>query len=57
MKTDAENAIQFARSAPGVITALIGMGNSVHVAANLKPALLQPARLEEWSRLFTEREK
>jgi len=57
MKTDAENAIQFARSAPGLTTALIGMGNSVHVAANLKPALLEPARLDEWSRLFSEREK
>jgi len=57
MKTDAENAIQFARSAPGLTTALIGMGNSVHVAANLKPVLLQPARLEEWSRLFSERER
>jgi aryl-alcohol dehydrogenase-like predicted oxidoreductase len=57
MNTDAENAIQFARSAPGLTTALIGMGNSVHVAANLKLVLLQPARLEEWSRLFSERER
>lgn len=56
MKTDAENAIQFARSAPGLSTALIGMGNEEHVAANLKPALLQPAQLDEWTRLFTERE-
>ncbi len=56
MKTDAENAIQFARSAPGLTTALIGMGNKGHVAANLKPALLQPVRLDEWTRLFTERE-
>jgi aryl-alcohol dehydrogenase-like predicted oxidoreductase len=56
MKTDAENAIQFARSTPGLTTALIGMGNVVHVAANLKPALLLPARLDEWSRLFMERE-
>jgi aryl-alcohol dehydrogenase-like predicted oxidoreductase len=56
MKTDAENAIQFARSTPGLTTALIGMGNVVHVAANLKPALLLPARLDEWSRLFVERE-
>jgi aryl-alcohol dehydrogenase-like predicted oxidoreductase len=55
MRNDAENAIQFARSAPGITTALIGMGNEVHVAANLKPALLQPARLDEWSRLFSER--
>jgi hypothetical protein len=32
------------------------MGNKDHVAVNLKPALLQPARVEEWTRLFTERE-
>ena len=56
MKGDAENAIQFARSTPGITTALVGMGNSVHVAANLKPALVQPARLDEWSRLFTKKE-
>jgi aryl-alcohol dehydrogenase-like predicted oxidoreductase len=56
MKNDNENAIQFARSAPGLTTSLVGMGNKDHVAANLKPALLQPARLEEWARLFTERE-
>jgi len=56
MKNDNENAIQFARSAPGLTTSLIGMGNKDHVAANLKPALLQPARVEEWARLFTERE-
>jgi len=56
MKNDHENAIQFARSAPGLMTSLIGMGNKDHVAANLRPALLQPARAEEWGRLFTERE-
>jgi hypothetical protein len=32
------------------------MGNAIHVAANLKPALLQPARLDEWSRLFSKKE-
>ena len=56
MKTDAENAIQFARSTPGLTTSLVGMGNAVHVAANLKAALLPPARLDEWTRLFAKRE-
>lgn len=56
MKSDSENAIQFARSAPRVTTALIGMGHKEHVTANLKPALVPPARLDEWARLFTERE-
>jgi aryl-alcohol dehydrogenase-like predicted oxidoreductase len=56
MKTDAENAIQFARSTPGLTSSLVGMGNTVHVAANLKPALLPPAKPEEWVRLFADRE-
>jgi aryl-alcohol dehydrogenase-like predicted oxidoreductase len=53
MTTDAGNAIQFARSAPGVITALIGMGHAAHVSENLKPALVPPAPAEEWTRLFS----
>ncbi len=56
MKNDGENAIQFSRSAPGITTSLIGMGHPGHVAANLKPALLPPARLEEWQKLFSPRE-
>jgi predicted aldo/keto reductase-like oxidoreductase len=56
MQSDGENAIQFARSAPGLTTSLIGMGNELHVAANLKPALLQPTRLEDWQKLFSARE-
>jgi aryl-alcohol dehydrogenase-like predicted oxidoreductase len=53
MKNDSENAIQFARSTPGLTTSLIGMGHPEHVAANLKPALLQPTRLDDWQKLFT----
>jgi aryl-alcohol dehydrogenase-like predicted oxidoreductase len=56
MKNDSENAIQFARSAPGLTTSLIGMGHTEHVVANLKPALLQPTRLDDWQKLFTRRE-
>jgi aryl-alcohol dehydrogenase-like predicted oxidoreductase len=56
MKSDSENAIQFARSTPGLTTALIGMGHREHVTANLKPALVPPARPDEWARLFTGRE-
>jgi len=53
MKTDADNAIQFSRSAPGLITSLIGMGRKEHVAVNLKPALTNPTPQQEWKRLFT----
>jgi aryl-alcohol dehydrogenase-like predicted oxidoreductase len=56
MKSDHENAIQFARSAPGLTTSLIGMGHKEHVTANLKPALVPPARLDEWTRLFSEKD-
>ena len=56
MKEDSENALQFARSAPGITTSLVGMGHSEHVAANLRPALLPPTKLEDWQRLFTRRE-
>jgi aryl-alcohol dehydrogenase-like predicted oxidoreductase len=57
MKTDSENAIQFSRSAPGITTSLIGMGQPEHVTANLKPGLLPPARIEDWKKLFTTRER
>ncbi len=53
LSTDAENAIQFSRSAPGLITALVGMAQSEHVAANAKVGLAAPTAKEEWSRLFT----
>jgi len=55
LKTDAENAIQFSRSAPGITTSLVGMGHKEHVAANLKPALIPPSPVEEWSKLFVQR--
>ena len=57
MKNDAENAIQFSRSSPGLTTSLIGMGHREHVTANLKPALLPPAQVEDWKRLFVTRER
>jgi aryl-alcohol dehydrogenase-like predicted oxidoreductase len=53
MTTDAGNAIQFSRSAPGLITALIGMGHAEHVSENLKTALAPPTPPEEWTKLFT----
>ncbi len=48
----AANAIQFARSAPGLAVALIGMGRPEHVAENLKVAGLPPAPREQWEKLF-----
>ena len=54
LKSDAENAIQFSRSAPGISTSLIGMGHKEHVAPNLRPALIPPTPIEQWTKLFTE---
>jgi aryl-alcohol dehydrogenase-like predicted oxidoreductase len=54
MKTDGENAIQFARSAPGLSVALIGMGHTEHVAANLRAAAVSPIPSETWMNLFQE---
>lgn len=52
-KNDAESAIQFSRSAPGLTTSLIGMGRKEHVAANLEPARTSPTPPQEWKKLFT----
>jgi aryl-alcohol dehydrogenase-like predicted oxidoreductase len=51
-KSDGENALQFARSAPGLLTALVGMGQREHVEKNLKPALVPIARADVWESLF-----
>jgi aryl-alcohol dehydrogenase-like predicted oxidoreductase len=53
LRSDAENAIQFSRSAPGLSTALVGMAQREHVAANMKVALVSPTSKEEWIQLFT----
>src|SRR5215468_64268 len=50
--TDAEAAIQFVRSAPGIASALVGMSRKEHVEANLKVAARQLAKIEEWESLF-----
>jgi aryl-alcohol dehydrogenase-like predicted oxidoreductase len=42
LETDALRALQFARSAPGVTTALVGMGHAPHVRENLKLLEVHP---------------
>jgi aryl-alcohol dehydrogenase-like predicted oxidoreductase len=51
-KTDAQRAIQFVRSTPGVTTALIGMSQRSHAEENLMLAKVAPAPLEEFMKLF-----
>jgi aryl-alcohol dehydrogenase-like predicted oxidoreductase len=52
MNTDAERAIQFVRSTPGITTALVGMSRVEHVRANASLAGVPPASQEQFSKLF-----
>jgi aryl-alcohol dehydrogenase-like predicted oxidoreductase len=54
LQTDAQRAIQFTRSAPGLTTSLIGMSQLAHVEENLAVAKLNPATQQEFLRLFTQ---
>jgi aryl-alcohol dehydrogenase-like predicted oxidoreductase len=56
LATDAQTAVQFVRSAPGIATALIGMSNREHVEENLQLARLAPVLPEDFQRLFAEGE-
>ena len=53
LQNDAERALQFARSAPGIATALVGMSRTVHVEANARLVEVPPAGLEQFSKLFS----
>lgn len=53
LQSNAQRAIQFVRSTPGVTTALVGMSNLNHVEENLLLAKIAPATLSEYLQLFT----
>ncbi len=50
--SDSQRAIQFARSAPGVATALVGMGRVSHVDENLGVSRVPRATMEDYIKLF-----
>jgi len=52
LNTDAQRAIQFVRSSPGIGSALIGMKQVRHVEENLAVANVPPASLEQFMQLF-----
>jgi len=52
LATDAQRAIQFVRSTPGVTCALVGMSHKEHVEENLKTAGLPPLSPERYRTLF-----
>jgi aryl-alcohol dehydrogenase-like predicted oxidoreductase len=54
LATDAQRAIQFVRSTPGIGTALVGMKSVAHVEENAAVAAVAPLAGEQVKRLFTE---
>jgi aryl-alcohol dehydrogenase-like predicted oxidoreductase len=51
-KDNASLALQFARSVPGLTTALVGMSNVQHVKANAQLVSVEPASREQFLKLF-----
>jgi aryl-alcohol dehydrogenase-like predicted oxidoreductase len=52
LASDAQRAIQFARSAPGITVALAGMSSAEHVRDNVGVARIPPATRRQYLRLF-----
>jgi aryl-alcohol dehydrogenase-like predicted oxidoreductase len=52
LSTDAQCALQFVRSTPGITCALVGMSHREHVEENLATARVAPLTIDEFRRLF-----
>jgi aryl-alcohol dehydrogenase-like predicted oxidoreductase len=52
LSTDAQRAIQFTRSTPGIDVALVGMSKAAHVSENLGVAQVPPVGLADYLQLF-----
>jgi aryl-alcohol dehydrogenase-like predicted oxidoreductase len=52
LQTDAERALQFVRSSPGITTALVGMSHPEHVQSNARLVGIPPATVDEFTKLF-----
>ena len=55
LKSNSLQALQFARSVPGVTTALVGMSRAEHVRANLEVIAVEPAPRDQFLKLFEPR--
>jgi aryl-alcohol dehydrogenase-like predicted oxidoreductase len=55
MANDSALALQFARSAPGITSALVGMSQIGHVEENLKLVGVEPAARDEFLKVFQPR--
>jgi aryl-alcohol dehydrogenase-like predicted oxidoreductase len=54
LETDAQRALQFVRSTPGIGTALVGMKTAAHVAENTGVVATSPLPWDQFKRLFSE---
>jgi aryl-alcohol dehydrogenase-like predicted oxidoreductase len=52
LSSDRLRALQFARSSPGITTALVGMSRAEHVRANIALVGIPPASREQFLKLF-----
>ncbi len=53
LETDAQHALQFVRSTPGIATALVGMTSPYHLAENLALVERPLASREDLMKLFS----
>ena len=53
LASDAQRALQFVRSTPGIGTALVGMKSAAHVEENAKVGAVPPMPWEQFQRLFS----
>jgi aryl-alcohol dehydrogenase-like predicted oxidoreductase len=53
LQNDAERALQFVRSSPGISVALVGMSRVEHVKANARLVGLPPATVDQFNKLFS----
>jgi len=52
LKSDLQRALQFARSTPGITTALVGMSRPEHAKENLEIVEVEPAAREQYLKVF-----
>jgi aryl-alcohol dehydrogenase-like predicted oxidoreductase len=57
LETDAQRALQFVRSTPGITAALVGMSKINHVEENMKAAKTPPASVDDFVKLFAGEEE
>jgi aryl-alcohol dehydrogenase-like predicted oxidoreductase len=54
LSSDAQRALQFVRSTPGIGTALVGMKSVAHVEENAAVAAVPPMAWEQFQRMFSQ---